>query len=438
MMENIYIIILVNLIFYFKTLRYGYVSDDVSVYVTQQKEFSSIYHKILYWIEGRIRWNPQFDHALTTLIHSLVCVGIYLGFGKNNISFLAALLFSFNPANNQASVWVAGRPYAMPALFLTWTLAIPVLGPAFLVLATHYNAGFLAPIAFLGSPIPFMLAFAPLAWATNFSQFKRNVKQKIDREMFKEDREFKMSKFVLAIKTFGYYTTISLIPFKTSFYHNFLQSAAGVGKEKAYTMKDKYFFLGLIYLIAILSYWIIFPWNVVSFGLFWWCITIAPFLNFFRMSQEIAERYMYLPNCGLMVALSYFIHTNPFIVGIFLSMYATKMWFYMEAYFNDNQIVEYACINSPKSWYAWHIRGLKRWENKSYQEAIIMWTMARMLSPKEFKVNLNIATALKLHKADKESEQFFQIAKDNIPQGQESEFHKIIDDWKNNNMAVLV
>lgn len=62
-----------------------------------------------------MRINPLEDHALTSFIHALICVFIYLGFGKDNLSFIASLLFAFNPTNNQGSVWISGRAYALAA-----------------------------------------------------------------------------------------------------------------------------------------------------------------------------------------------------------------------------------------------------------------------------------------------------------------------------------
>jgi hypothetical protein len=81
---------------------------------------------------------------------------------------------------------------------------------------------------------------------------------------------------------------------------------------------------------------------------------------------------------------------------------------------------------------------MKRWDAKSYQEAVILWTMARMISPKEFKINVNLATACACggHKA--EGEKFLQIAEDNIPAGQEEQCQKLLKDWKSGNMAIVL
>jgi hypothetical protein len=435
MIEKICIILLVNFIFFLKTLGYKYCSDDIPAY-NRPKEPKKWRQR--FWVlEGRARSTPINDHALTMVIHALVCVGIYLGFGRTDISFLAALLFTVNPMNNQASVWIAGRAYALATLGLVWALAVPILGPLFIIGATYYNAGFLSSVMLVGSQHPWLVLFVPLAWKFHWKEFKKNVSDKINTEMYKEDKRFHFKKLILATKTFGFYLSHSLIPIKNTFYHSLLESIAGSKKVRAYSL-CRFFWIGLFSIIGIFSYWLTHPWGITSFGLLWWCMGIAPFCNLIRMSQEIAERYCYLPNSGLMVALASIIIINPVLSAIFLAMYATKMWFYMDAYQDDYYIVEYACMNSPDSWFAWHIRGMKRWDTQSYREAIILWVMAKIISPKEFKILFNIATALMLSKIKDEALQYLKMAEENIPEGQEEFCNKLIADFRKGNCAIIL
>lgn len=127
-----------------------------------------------------------------------------------------------------------------------------------------------------------------------------------------------------------------------------------------------------------------------------------------------------------------------FAFGGFFFMYATKMWFLMDQYTDDYFLCETACLNSPDSWFAWHIRGMGRWERKSFQEAVIIWTMARMISPKEFKINFNLATALALAKHKDESLTFLKLAEDNIPAGQEKESGVLIERWKKGEYSIIL
>jgi tetratricopeptide (TPR) repeat protein len=169
---------------------------------------------------------------------------------------------------------------------------------------------------------------------------------------------------------------------------------------------------------------------MVCFGILWWCVGILPFLNLYRMQQEIGERYSYLPNVGLMIILASFISQYPYVVSAFLAMYATKTWFYIDAYRDDFWLIECARFNSPDSWFAWHIAAMKRWEKQSYTEAIIYWIIARSISPKEFKILFNLASALLKCNNLKESMELLNEAEINIPKGQEAQAGALVSDFR--------
>jgi hypothetical protein len=436
MTERICFILLCSLLYFFKTLGYRWVSDDLPS--SQSPKDPNKWKQRLFVFEGRARSHPQTDHFITTIIHSLVCVCIYTGFGASDTSFLAAFLFMVNPANNQGSVWIAGRAYALSALGMTFTMTFPIMAPIALWGTTYFNPGFLGPLALAGSPHAWVVCFLPFCWLFHRHRFYRNVTDKIKNETFAEDRKFGFNKFKLTVKTFGFYLVHAIFPIKNTFYHSFLESAAGSRKHKAHTMNDRFFWIGLFGIIGIFYFWLSRPWGAMSFYLLWWCVCIAPFLNLFRMHQEIAERYMYLPNVGMMMFLATILQGYPVITSALLTAYAVKMWFYMDAYQDDYYLIENACLNSPDSWFAWHVRGMRRWDVQSYKEAIIMWTMARRISPKEFKVNFNLASALVLTKHQREGLEFLKIAEANIPGGQEEQSKQLIADFRAGKITILL
>lgn len=437
MLEKICIILLVNLLFYAKTIGFKYSSDDIPIFLNPPIT-RNFWEKIIFWIDGRRRAGPAVDHALTILLHAIVCVLIFIGFGKNSVSFIAALLFSINPTNNQGSVWISGRGYVLAALGITGALAFPYISFAFLLIACYTNAGFIGPLVFVGSSLlPFMWGAAPLAWLINWKRFSKNVSNKMQLEMLTEDKAIKPEKIVLVLKTFGFYTILALIPFQNAFYHSFLQSSSGAGRFRAYSMKDRFFWLGLCFASAIVAYWFMTPWSMISFGLLWWCVCLAPFLNFMRMSQETAERYCYLPAVGLMFVLATALINHPVLISGILMMYATRMWFLMDMYQDDYYLLEHACLQDPSSWFVWHIRGIKRWDNQSFQEAVIIWTMARRISPNEFKININLATILASHNRMEEAKFYLKTAEDNIPPGQERASSEILSRWKKGDMCII-
>jgi hypothetical protein len=278
-----------------------------------------------------------------------------------------------------------------------------------------------------------------LGWAINARKFTKAVKNKAGAESFVEDRlSFHPKKFVLAIKTFGFYTALCLFPSRITFYHNFLQSAAGCLKHKAYTPFDRYFVIGILSIAGIIFYWINVQWNVLSWALFAWVVTIAPFCNFVRANQEIAERFAALPNLFMMYALAQVIHSNPIAISTILAFYATRTYWTLTQFRDEYFVTECAVIEDPHAWWAWHCRAMKRWDTQSYREALILWVMARMISPKEFKLNVNISTCLRLLKNNKEADQFLQLAEDNMVAGQEEQSRNILKDARSGKCPILL
>lgn len=436
MFEKICIILLANILFYAKTLKYGYVSDDVPS--SQRPKDPNKWIHAFWVLEGKLKSTPEIDHAITITLHSLVCVGIYIAFGCNSISFIASLLFSFNPINNQGAIWISGRGYVLSALGMVWSLALPMeMGGLMLLGATYSNAGFLMPVVLLGSSHPYLFVFVPLVWMFHVKRFRNNVIDKMKMEVFTEDAQIHPKKLILATKTFGFYLIHALIPIKTTFYHSLLESIAGCRAYKAYNL-CRFFWVGVIGISAMLLYICTHKWDMVCFGILWWCVGISPFLNFYRMQQELGERYVYLPNVGLMFVLSQFISFSPYAQAGFIIMYATKMWFYAESYSDDFWMVECARMHSRDSWFAWHIAAMKRWEKQSFQEAVIFWVMAKQISPKEFKICYNLAAALKLSGHHKQSDELLLEAEANIPRGQEKMVGEIIDRFKKGEITILV
>ena len=439
-MTNIILISCVSFLYFFKTLRYGYCSDDILVFRSSNKKYKGLSFK-RFWdsLVGDTRYTPLVDHICTLILHTLVCVFIYIGFGQNNISLAASFLFMVNPANNQGSVWISGRGYVYPTLFLLWTISIPYLAPLFIILTTYFHTGFLSPLILAVSPFKWYLVFVPIAWAICSFKFVKNIKQKVNQEMFGEDKKINIKKLILYFKTFGYYTVLFIIPFRNTFYHSFMQSMAGneIMKKRAYSI-DKFFFAG-IFSIALLIYGIYtHPFSLFSLACAWWIIGVSPYCNLFRCHQEIAERYMYHAGVGLSFILATFVINHPYVLAALLSGYATRLWFYMDAYTDDYFLSEVSRINSRDSWFAWHIAAHKRWNNGAYKEAIILWVMAKNISPNEFKILFNIATCLNIIGEDKEAVEYYREAKKHIPLGQEAEIQIIYDNLKKGKAAIIL
>lgn len=433
--QRLIILLCLNVIFYTRTLKYRYVSDDIGNFKHPPKTKNQ-WHKAWLWLIGWYKAHPRYDHLLTLVIHAINTCLIYLAFGHNDVSFVAASLFMVNPATKEGSVWISGRGYTLSLMGLLLVFVIPWLAPAWLFAAIWFGVGTFNPIILLVTKFWWAtVLFAPLVWWSQWKRQKAIYTQKRNIEAVDEDKKINLSKLILAIKTYGFYLALSIVPFRITFYHSFLQSCAGneIMRGRAYTMKDKFFFFGILGL-ALTAASIGTPY---FFGLFWFFIAVAPFCNFVRINQEVTERFVYIPMAGIMYVLSQLIAPYPVLIAVFATMYAVKMWFTMPMFRDDYYILEHSVVEDSKAWYAWHMRALKRWDTQSYKEALIMWVMARLVSPKEFKLNMNIAMMLfMLHKPG-EAEAFLKIAEQNIIPGQEERAKKTIEDTRNGTYGVI-
>ena len=464
MLENVAIIVAVNLLLYWKVLSHKFVSDDFSVW-KNPPVFKNRFHKAwlrfigatklltpcikFVWYKRKLHMaiikTEWLEHAMALTIHTMICVSIYFAFGYNEISFIAALLYSTNPINNQGTIWPGGRGYALPILCLTLTMALSQLsisaglisGAILVPFCAWFTVGFLAPLALIGSPFIFLLPLILFAWACNGHKFTKAVKNKHSMETFAEDRRMHWGKLTLGIKTFGFYLSLCIVPHRITFYHNFLQSAAGSMKHKCYTF-CRYFWIGLIGASAMVAYAVLVPWSTLHWAMFAFCITVAPFCNVIRANQEIAERFVALPNVFLMYALAQLI--VPY-TGLFIALaafYATRTFYTLKMYQDEYWITEIAVVEDPHAWWAWHCRAMKRWETQSYKEALILWVMAKIISPNEFKVLMNISTCLRLLKNDKEADEYLAMAEANIVEGQEKQAAEFIQQHKSGKLPILL
>lgn len=454
----IYWIVIVNLTLYFKTLRFKFVSDDFSVYHSPP-EYKNRFHKRWLQFTGQMKlisktfnfyrdngkWKfaiiqtAEQEHLLALMLHILICILIYIAFGKSQISFVAALLYATNPVNNQGTIWPGGRGYALPIACLLLAMAVPLTAPVALGFCSWYTIGFLAPLALIGSSKWYLVGWMPLIWLLHSRKWSTALKSKAKIESFDEDKvSLKPKKFVILIKTFGFYLTLCLFPHKITFYHSFLQSMSGSGKDKAQTIWDKYFWIGAIAICSFVFYIAQVQWSTLHWSLFAFFITIIPFCNFIRANQEIAERFCALPNVFLMLALSHLIASYSFLVAAFVIFYATRTFYTLIMYKDEYFITELAILEDPNAWYAWHVRAHKRWDTQSYKEALIMWVMARLISPREFKILMNISTCLRMLKNDKEADAFLRLAKECIVPGQEKQSLEFIEAHRKGKLPILL
>lgn len=457
MFEHLAWITIVNLALYFRTLRFKFVSDDFSV-SQQQTPFKNRWHKAWLRFIGAVKlksrsvhfcryegkWvvaiakKEEMEHFIALLIHIAICISIYFAFGASQVSFIAALLYSTNPFNNQGTIWPGGRGYALPILSLTLAMAVPILSPILLYFCSWFTIGFLAPLALIGSERWYLLGLMPFIWFLHSRKFKKAITYKSDTETYFHDKQMHPRKIIIYFKTYFFYLLHCIVPYRVTFYHSFMQSLAGndLMRKKAHAL-DLFFWAGVTAWFGSIVYACM-NWGPIAWGLIAFIITISPFCNVVRANQEIAERFTALPNVFLMFALAHVIAQYPIAVTAFLVFYATRTFYTIKLYQDEYYITECAVIEDPNAWWAWHCRAMKRWETQSYREALLLWVMAKLISPQEFKVLINISTCLRLLNNHKEAEEYLDLAKTHIVRGQEEMALQVIEDCRKGKAHILL
>jgi len=380
------LIILVNLLFYLKTLKYQGICDDIPVFAQNIKIPGGLWMKFWYHWHGRKYTSYKLAHAITISIHTINCILIYIAFGMNYTSLLASLLFAVNPVNNQGSMWISGKGYSTNTMcaLLMWMF------PYFSIIPYCFGTYFCGP----------SLVFFPLVflftkyWYLSFLVIigllrekdrifnKKDPASKFNTESNKELLSVKPRKLIIALKSYGYYFINALSARILGFYHNylFLHGVCEAENKKSYII-DRYFFIGIFLAGAVLY--------TRDIGLVWFTIVIAQWCNFISFNQTISNRYIYLGNVGLMYLVARILINFPILLGALLAYYITKLIFFTVFYKNEYWSIEYACIEQPDFFYEWQNRAVYCFHNKNYHGAIGNLNKANELRPKDWKVLYN-------------------------------------------------
>ena len=236
-------------------------------------------------------------------------------------------------------------------------------------------------------------------------------------------------KLIIALKTYGYYFRLAVFPYRLGLYHKKLW-ALGVNKifDKEYYRLDLDFWIGLGILLGNI-YGILFLNNPIGFGLLWFNLGIAMWCNLITIHQPIAERYIYLPAVGIMLAISYacsLIH--PFAWLIPFTAYAVRFIYIAPSYISEFWNTHYNLIEQKDFWYIWLVRGVKRFKLNDDIGAYNDFAEAYRLCQHSFKVNFNLANMSILFKNLDQAQKHLDIAKKNIFDGEglKEEQYKLI------------
>jgi len=169
-----------------------------------------------------------------------------------------------------------------------------------------------------------------------------------------------------------------------------------------------------------------------------WC-------NFISFNQTITNRYVYLPNVGLMMFISSLIH--PYIAIALFTYYATKLLAFRIFYKNEYWSIEYACYEQPEFFYPWQNRAAHCFQNANYHGALGNMIKCDKLRPNDWKITYNLCQIYMILGNLGAARDYFKKAQECKIDGREEQIKSLmnrLENWikevetqaKNNNNSV--
>lgn len=383
----ILLLVLVNLLFYWRTLSYQGICDDIPVFNQAVEIPKGKWMYFWYHLHGRKYTSWKLAHWQALVIHIINCILIYLAFGRNNISALAAFLFSLNPVNNQCSIWLSGKGYSMNLTCALLMWIFPLASPLIYIYGAYFNGPsiLLFPLIFLVTKYWWLSSLVILGlWREKDRVFnKADPRSKFNTESNAELRAIKLRKLIVAFKTLGYYLINTTLALRLGYYHNylFLHGVSAETNKDSYKI-DKYFFIGIAFVV--LTLW------TRDIGLLWFLICIMQWCNLISFNQTIANRYIYLGNAGLMFSIAALLIKFPVLAAVLLTYYVTKLVSFIVFYKNEYWSIEYSCMEQPDFFYPWQNRAVHCFQNGNYHGALGNMIKCNEMRPNDWKILYNL------------------------------------------------
>lgn len=362
------LIFLVNTI-YIPAIWYGFISDDDS---------SMKLHP----------YNVKRSRKFSIVLHLMVSEFIYIAFGVNFISLMAALMFALHPMAIQVPVWRAAKAYGCNALLLLMIIAFsPFSFPLYFLSSLAIATTIFTPLIFIFTDYWFLAFLCPILIFLAYKPIMDNIRNKIKgdgifTQKLPDDftlHKFKPNKLIIMVKTFGYYFLASLLPLKNGFYNSFLVTMGVSKKQNDYWFSlNRHFWGGIIVIILLICLWWQNRFNFIGMGIMIFVLSIIPFLNIVTVQQLTAPRYAYLPLIGFQIALVNILAKYDMvgfaIACILLGVYITQTFRVREIYKKNSldAIIKdsHEFPDNPRLWYFRYEHALHR------QNPVVAWSEA--------------------------------------------------------------
>ena len=422
-------------------LKYHYVCDDLAVIIqTQNAKIKKPKNKLtmfMMMLHGKAYWEDEafLQHIIPMILHTIASALIYFVFGHNNISLLASVLFFIHPCHTEMSIWLSAKGYTLTTIWVLLAFHFPILAFFIFVVPTMICiSGIFAPLIFLLQPnILNVIALFSIYTVWKHSQWAFNKEKNMKLKGFEgNDVALKISpyKFIIALKFYGYYFVNCIFGISYTFYHSYMEEFLDTQKGIKEGRKiDRYFFIGLFFAGLLIYSLITNPFSIFTLGLFWSTVTVAMWCNLVSTGQQyIANRYYYLPNIGLMIAISSVIINYPILTGALIGWYLARLIPSIKQFKNVYWHFFYQIYNQPDLYYSWINMGCLNFARGNFKAAVGDFSQALILRPNNFKAMFDLSSCfIALYKIPEAIKAFEDARKCDI-YGQEEKANQPIKD----------
>ena len=287
--------------------------------------------------------DPFVEHGFTLFLHTLASVLVFFALGHNSISFAAALLYAIHPTNTQTSIWLNGRRYLINVIIvLTMMILGPLAAPLYFVTPFFQVNAIFAHVIYGWWGLALTAAAVIYAWPR---WLKARVDSRMKSILNPDMRTWHPGRFIIIIKTFGFYTMQMVLPQRTMVVYPFIANWGlnKQGNKDAYSI-DLYFVIGFLAI------------GLSSFGFLtlqgpekWWVafgfLALLQQCNIIPATQTIADRYCSIP----IIFVAYFLAKTAGPIGCIIigTYYLTSLFAALPLFKDINSYYDYHLYFDP-------------------------------------------------------------------------------------------
>lgn len=347
------IIAVVVLVFYARTINYLLVVDCTTRYQLMLNGEKCELKKagFIRWIKYKLygfgtfgincktektkRDSIRLDHAITILLHLIVCELIYQVLGHNDIAFWAAILYAVNPISHQVSIWSNGRRYALNIILVLVMLALPKPFGLLAWVCTpilHLTAVF-APLM-MGWKYALAIPLAgAIAWYWQWNDYKMRLSTQKTQEMLK----YTPKRVIPSVKLFGFYFFRSILPGRVMmvYSHLYFWGLTKEGTDDAHRLNLSFFRGVSSVIISIIGLCLLHGQDRLYF--LFAVVSMVQWCGFLTVTQHSCDRYIATATPFMMYLFSslLFAHAGTWampIILLFIGLYISELNTVMKMY----------------------------------------------------------------------------------------------------------